>query len=52
MKLEAEIAKIIKSADGVRKIAEIIRGQQKEVVEANAMLEAVVYQLKQLQEQK
>ena len=32
MKLEAEIAKIVERADGIRKIAEIIRGQQNEIV--------------------
>lgn len=41
MKLEAEITKIIERADGVRKIAEIIRGQQNEIVQANAIIEAI-----------
>lgn len=41
MKLEDEIAKIIERADGIRKIAEIIRGQQNEVVQANAQLESI-----------
>lgn len=41
MKLEDEITKIIERADGIRKIAEIIRGQQNELVQANAMLESI-----------
>lgn len=41
MKLEDEIAKIVKSEDGMRKIAKIIRGQQNEVVQLNATLKAI-----------
>lgn len=41
MKLEDKIAKIVERADGMRKIAETIRGLENEAVQANAMLEAI-----------
>lgn len=41
MKLEDKIAKIVERADGMRKIAETIRSLESQLVETNALLEAI-----------
>ena len=41
MKLEDKLAKIVERADGMRKIAETIRGLENEAIHANARLEAI-----------
>lgn len=41
MKLEDKIAKIVERADGMRKIAEIIRVLENQLVESNTVLEAI-----------